>query len=44
MGHPDLPRQYDDGDLIDVNQAPPGALSMPLGATGNFVDRVCGFA
>lgn len=30
IGRPDLPRQFDDGGLIDVNRAPAGALaSLP---------------
>lgn len=31
IGRPDLPRQYDDGGLVDVNSAPAGALTQWLG-------------
>lgn len=31
IGRPDLPRQYDDGGLVDVNSAPEGAMSKWLG-------------
>lgn len=31
IGRPDLPRQYDDGGLVDVNSAPEESLSRYLG-------------
>jgi DNA uptake protein ComE-like DNA-binding protein len=31
MGRPDLPRQYDDGGLVDVNSAPEEAMAKWLG-------------
>lgn len=31
IGRPDLPRDYDDGGLIDVNHVPPGVLVAQLG-------------
>lgn len=31
IGRPDLPRQYDDGGLVDVNSAPPDAIAQVLG-------------
>ncbi|WP_460336146.1 ComEA family DNA-binding protein [Actinoallomurus acanthiterrae] len=41
IGRPDLgPRPYDDGGLIDVNHAPPQALSMLPGVTPEIVDRI----
>lgn len=41
IGRPDLnPRAYDDGGLIDVNHAPPQALSMLPGVTPEIVDRI----
>ncbi|AWS42759.1 helix-hairpin-helix domain-containing protein [Streptosporangium sp. 'caverna'] len=40
VGRPDLPRQYDDGGLIDVNHAPPSVLAMLPGMTQELVDRL----
>lgn len=33
IGRPDLPRQYDDGGLVDVNSAPAEVLQQSLGLT-----------
>ena len=33
IGRPDLPRDYDDGDLVDVNHVPVGVFSSGLGLT-----------
>lgn len=33
IGRPDLPRQYDDGGLVDVNSAPAEVVSQMLGLT-----------
>ncbi len=34
IGRPDLPRQYDDGGLVDINSAPVEVLRQALGLTG----------
>lgn len=51
IGRPDLPREYDDGGLIDVNHVPPGVLVSHLdfskGQAGQAVQRrasIGGFA
>lgn len=33
IGRPDLPREYDDGGLVDVNHVPAGVFSSVLGLT-----------
>ena len=33
IGRPDLPREYDDGGLVDVNHVPVGVFSAGLGLT-----------
>jgi DNA uptake protein ComE-like DNA-binding protein len=33
VGRPDLPREYDDGGLVDVNHVPVGVFSSGLGLT-----------
>jgi DNA uptake protein ComE-like DNA-binding protein len=33
IGRPDLPREYDDGGLVDVNHVPVGVFSSGLGLT-----------
>jgi len=33
IGRPDLPRQYDDGGLVDVNRVPGYVLAASLGLT-----------
>ncbi|MBC2931511.1 helix-hairpin-helix domain-containing protein [Nocardioides sp. zg-1228] len=35
IGRPDLPRQYDDGGLVDVNSAPAEVLQQSLGLTAD---------
>ncbi|MFB9835293.1 ComEA family DNA-binding protein [Actinoallomurus acaciae] len=41
IGRPDLmPRQFDDGGLIDVNHVPPEVLSRLPGLTYEMVDRI----
>lgn len=35
IGRPDLPRQYDDGGLVDVNSAPSDVLQGALGLTND---------
>jgi hypothetical protein len=35
IGRPDLPRQYDDGGLVDVNSAPAEVLRQSLGLTSD---------
>jgi hypothetical protein len=40
IGRPDLPRQYDDGGLIDVNHVPAPALTMLSGVTPEVAERI----
>jgi hypothetical protein len=40
IGRPDLPRQYDDGGLVDVNQVPGAVLASGLGLTPQEVTDV----
>jgi hypothetical protein len=40
IGRPDLPRQYDDGGLVDVNSAPPEVLREALGLTADQATQV----
>jgi hypothetical protein len=40
IGRPDLPRNYDDGGLIDVNHVPPEVLGSLPGMTPDLVYRV----
>jgi hypothetical protein len=40
IGRPDLPREFDDGGLVDVNHAPPYVLAQLPGMTPELVDRV----
>lgn len=40
IGRPDLPRQYDDGGLVDVNHAPRGVIAELLGLDGPQVARL----
>ncbi len=40
IGRPDLPRQYDDGGLVDVNHAGPEALAAIPGLTPDLVRRI----
>jgi hypothetical protein len=40
IGRPDLPRQYDDGGLVDVNSAPAEVLRDALGLTGDQATQV----
>src|SRR5690242_12774238 len=41
IGRPDLmPRQFDDGGLIDVNHVPPEVLSRLPGLTYEMVDQI----
>lgn len=40
IGRPDLPRQYDDGGLVDVNSAPAQALTQWLGLSTAQADQV----
>lgn len=41
IGRPDLPRDYDDGGLVDVNHVPPGILVTQLGfSTGQAAQVV----
>jgi hypothetical protein len=40
IGRPDLPRQYDDGGLIDVNHVPAPALTMLSGVTPEIAERI----
>lgn len=40
VGRPDLPRQYDDGGLIDINHAPARVIGTVPGLTPELVDRI----
>ncbi|MDN3352971.1 helix-hairpin-helix domain-containing protein [Actinomadura sp. DC4] len=40
IGRPDLPRQYDDGGLIDFNHAPGPALTVLSGITREVAERI----
>jgi hypothetical protein len=40
IGRPDLPREYDDGGLVDVNQVPGAVLASGLGMTPAEVNEV----
>ncbi|MFB9253225.1 ComEA family DNA-binding protein [Sphaerisporangium melleum] len=40
IGRPDLPRQYDDGGLVDVNHAPVEAIATLPGMTYELAERV----
>jgi DNA uptake protein ComE-like DNA-binding protein len=40
IGRPDLARTYDDGGLIDVNNAPPDVLAVLPGITAEVAEQV----
>ncbi|GGV04720.1 hypothetical protein GCM10010182_23930 [Actinomadura cremea] len=40
IGRPDLPRQYNDGGLVDVNHAPAKALALLPGITPELAERI----
>ncbi|MGW4638049.1 hypothetical protein ACWEN6_05965 [Sphaerisporangium sp. NPDC004334] len=40
IGRPDLPRQYDDGGLVDVNHAPVNVIAGLPGMTPELAERV----
>ena len=40
IGRPDLPRQYDDGGLVDVNNVPEHVLTTALGITREQAQRI----
>lgn len=40
IGRPDLPRQYNDGGLVDVNHAPAEALTLLPGITPELARRI----
>jgi hypothetical protein len=40
IGRPDLPRDYDDGGLVDVNEVPGATLAVQLGLTSQEVADV----
>jgi hypothetical protein len=40
IGRPDLPRQYDDGGLVDVNHAPVHVIATLPGMTDELARRV----
>lgn len=40
IGRPDLPRQYDDGGLVDVNNVPEHVLTTALGITRDEARRI----
>ncbi|WP_067820166.1 ComEA family DNA-binding protein [Actinomadura kijaniata] len=40
IGRPDLPREYQDGGLVDVNHAPAGVLTQLPGVTGEMAEQI----
>ncbi|WP_202918975.1 hypothetical protein [Saccharothrix deserti] len=40
IGRPDLPRQYDDGDLVDINTAPPSVIAQCCGLDDRAADQI----
>jgi DNA uptake protein ComE-like DNA-binding protein len=40
IGRPDLPRQYNDGGLVDVNHAPAEALTLLPGITPELAEKI----
>ncbi|MEW9530393.1 helix-hairpin-helix domain-containing protein [Microbispora sp. NPDC049125] len=40
VGRPDLPRQYDDGGLVDLNHAPPHVVAGLPGMTPQLVGQI----
>jgi DNA uptake protein ComE-like DNA-binding protein len=40
IGRPDLPREYDDGGLIDVNHVPPNVLTALSGVTPAIAEHI----
>jgi len=40
IGRPDVPREYDDGGLVDVNEVPGAVLAAQLGLTPHEVTQV----
>ncbi|MBE1535095.1 ComEA family DNA-binding protein [Actinomadura algeriensis] len=40
IGRPDLPRQYNDGGLVDVNHAPAKALTLLPGITPELAEKI----
>ncbi|QFG25755.1 helix-hairpin-helix domain-containing protein [Actinomadura sp. WMMB 499] len=40
IGRPDLPRQYNDGGLVDVNHAPATALELLPGITPELAEKI----
>jgi len=40
IGRPDLPRQYDDGGLIDMNHAPAGVMTAISGITPDLANHI----
>ncbi|WP_432929106.1 ComEA family DNA-binding protein [Microbispora sp. CA-135349] len=40
IGRPDLPRQYDDGGLVDVNRAPAAVIANLPGLTPALADQI----
>lgn len=40
IGRPDLPRRFDDGGLVDVNHAPPSALTKVPGISDELAEHI----
>jgi hypothetical protein len=40
IGRPDLPRNYDDGGLVDMNHAPADAIATVPGMTPELVEQI----
>lgn len=44
IGRPDLPRQFDDGGLVDINNVPPNALTQLPGVTADIAGQLAAAA
>ncbi|MFT7841090.1 helix-hairpin-helix domain-containing protein [Saccharothrix sp. BKS2] len=40
IGRPDLPRQYDDGGLVDINTAPPSVIAQCCGLDDRAAEQI----
>jgi len=40
IGRPDLPRQYDDGGLVDINTAPPSVIAQCCGLDAHAAEQI----
>jgi hypothetical protein len=44
IGRPDLPRQFDDGGLVDINNVPPHVLTQLPGVTADIAEQLAAAA